>query len=56
MVNAIQFLPPTQPVQLAALFVRLGESGYNKLANLDAAGRLPATRTKGNGNRKAETK
>jgi hypothetical protein len=44
MANVIQFPHPTAPVQPVAQFIRLGESGYNKLANLHAIGRLPARR------------
>lgn len=44
MENVIQFPHPTAPVQPIAHFIRLGEWGYNKLANLHAIGRLPARR------------
>jgi hypothetical protein len=42
--NVIQFPHPIAPVQSVAHFIRLGESGYIKLANLHAAGWFPATR------------
>ena len=42
--NVIQFPHQNPPVQPVAHFIRLGESGYQKLANLHAAGRLPAAR------------
>lgn len=44
LVNVIQFPHVVAPVQPVGHFIRLGESGYNKLANLHAAGRFPATR------------
>jgi hypothetical protein len=44
MENVIQFPHPIAPVQPVAHFIRLGETGYHKLANLHAAGRFPATR------------
>lgn len=44
MENVIPFPHTTAPIQPIAHFVRLGESGYLKLANLHAAGRFPVTR------------
>jgi hypothetical protein len=44
MANVVQFPHATPPVQPVALFLRLGETGYQKLANLEATGRLPVTR------------
>lgn len=44
MANVIPFPHPTSPVQPVAHFIRLGESGYQKLASLHAAGRFPARR------------
>ncbi|MER9397054.1 hypothetical protein NKI46_02795 [Mesorhizobium sp. M0615] len=44
MQNVIQFPYVASPTQPVAHYIRLGESGYQKLANLHAAGRLPATR------------
>lgn len=44
MENVIPFPYAVAPIQPVGHFIRLGESGYNKLANLHAAGRFPATR------------
>lgn len=44
MQNVIPFRYVTPPVQPVAHFIRLGESGYQKLGHLHAAGRFPATR------------
>jgi hypothetical protein len=44
MTNVIQFPHPHSPVQPIAHFIRLGETGYQKLASLHAAGRFPAQR------------
>ncbi|MFK0693161.1 hypothetical protein ACFX5Q_34260 [Mesorhizobium sp. IMUNJ 23033] len=44
MENVIPFPYAVAPVQPVGHFIRLGESGYNKLADLHAAGRFPATR------------
>ena len=40
----IPFPHSTAPIGPVGHFIRLGESGYQKLASLHAAGRLPATR------------
>lgn len=42
--NVIQFPHPQAPIQPIGHFIRLGESGYQKLATLHATGRLPANR------------
>ncbi|HWA18310.1 MAG TPA: hypothetical protein VG757_04885 [Devosia sp.] len=42
--SVIQFPHAAPPVGPVGHFIRLGESGYQKLASLHAAGRLPATR------------
>lgn len=44
MANVIKFPHPLPPIQPIAHFIRLGEQGYTKLANLHAAGRLSASR------------
>lgn len=44
MANVIPFPHPMSPIQPVAHFIRLGESGYQKLASLHAAGRFPAKR------------
>jgi hypothetical protein len=44
MTNIINFPHPIAPVQPVGHFIRLGESGYRQLADLDAAGRFPAAR------------
>lgn len=42
--NVIQFPHAQAPIQPIGHFIRLGESGYQKLGSLHAAGRLPANR------------
>jgi hypothetical protein len=44
MENVIPFPHPVPPIQPIAHFIRLGESGYLKLANLHAVGRFPTSR------------
>lgn len=44
MSNVIQFPMQPNPVQPIAHFIRLGDTGYQKLASLHAAGRFPARR------------
>lgn len=44
MENVIAFPYAAPPIQPVAHYIRLGESGYQKLGHLHAAGRLPAVR------------
>ena len=42
--NVIQFPHTNAPIQPVGQYIRLGETGHNKLGHLLAAGRFPATR------------